>query len=189
MGMGEPMLNLGEVIPAIRVMTDQEGMALSPRRITVSTAGILPGIEELGAADVGVNIAISLNSPDDELRDQIMPINRRYPLRSLLDACRRFPLRARRRITFEYVLLGGLNDTVDHARRLAKLLRGLPCKLNLIPWNPDPHLSFRRPSEGDVRRFQQVLLDQCFTVSVRYSKGVDVGAACGQLAGHWTPAE
>lgn len=188
MGMGEPMLNLDAVIPAVRVMTDPDGMALSPRRITVSTAGVLPGIEELGAADLGVNIAISLNAPDDDLRDEIMPINRRYPIRSLLDACRRFPLRARRRITFEYVLLGGLNDSADHARRLAKLLRGLPCKLNLIPWNPAPHLPFRRPPEENVRRFQQVLLDHFFTVSVRYSKGADVGAACGQLAGHWKPA-
>ena len=116
-----------------------------------------------------------------------MPINRRYPIAALVDACRRFPLKTRRRTTFEYVLLGGLNDSVGDAGRLAAILRGLPCKINLIPWNPDPHLPFHRPTEESVREFQQELLDRCYTVSVRYSKGADVGAACGQLAGHWKP--
>ncbi|MGI8907353.1 MAG: 23S rRNA (adenine(2503)-C(2))-methyltransferase RlmN [Candidatus Sumerlaeaceae bacterium] len=185
MGMGEPMLNLDQVIPALRLLIDSDGMDVSPRRITVSTSGILPGIERLGQADTGVNIAISLNASNDEFRNQIMPINKAYPTASLLEACRAFPLKSRRRITFEYVLLGGLNDKRENAKELAALLRGLPCKINLIPWNPDSHLPYQRPSEESVRRFQQYLLDQHFTVSVRYSKGMDIGAACGQLAGHW----
>ncbi len=185
MGMGEPMLNLDAVIPAIRILTDPDGVTISSRRVTVSTAGILPGIEQLGAANLGVNIAISLNASNDSFRNEIMPLNRKYPIADLLNACRAFPLKARRRITFEYVLLGGLNDTVEDAKRLAKLLQGFECKVNLIPWNPDSHLPFERPSEQVVRRFQQVFLDKQFTVSIRYSKGLDIGGACGQLAGHW----
>jgi 23S rRNA (adenine2503-C2)-methyltransferase len=184
MGMGEPMLNLDNVLPALRLLTDPEGIGIAARRITVSTSGILPGIEQLGDAALGVNIAISLNATSNEFRNEIMPINRKYPIEKLLDACRRFPIPTRRRITFEYVLLGGLNDSLKNARELAGLLRGMQCKINLIPWNPDPHLNFKRPSEETIRRFQQYLLDQCFTVSVRFSKGVDIGAACGQLAGH-----
>jgi len=185
MGMGEPMLNLDNVIPAIQLLTDHSGMDVAPRRITVSTSGIVPGIDRLGEADLGVNLAISLNGSNDEFRSKIMPINKRYPISELLDACRRFPLRNRRRIMFEYVMLAGENDSVENALELAKLLEGIPCKINLIPWNPDPQLPFRRPSEETIRRFQQELLDRWFTVSVRYSKGVDIGAACGQLAGHW----
>src|SRR5690606_31030981 len=122
---------------------------------------------------------------NDEFRSKIMPINKRYPIAELLDACRRFPLRNRRRIMFEYVMLAGENDSVDNAKELADLLGTIPCKINLIPWNPDPNLPFRRPDETTIRRFQQELLERYFTVSVRYSKGVDIGAACGQLAGHW----
>lgn len=185
MGMGEPMLNLDAVIPAIRVLTDVDGVAIAARRVTVSTSGIVPAIERFADERLNVNIAISLNASNDEFRDQIMPINRKYPIKMLLDACRRFPLHHRRRITFEYVMLGGQNDRLENAKELAKLLRDMPCKINLIPWNPDPHLPFSRPAEETIRRFQQYLLDQNFTVSVRYSKGVDIGAACGQLAGHW----
>jgi 23S rRNA (adenine2503-C2)-methyltransferase len=185
MGMGEPMLNLDNVIPAIRLLTDKNGMEVSPRRITVSTSGIVPGIDRLGEADLGVNLAISLNASNDEFRSRIMPINKRWPISELLDACRRFPLRNRRRITFEYVMLAGENDSIQNARELGDLLQNLPCKINLIPWNPDPNLPFHRPDEETIRRFQQELLDRYFTVSVRYSKGIDIGAACGQLAGHW----
>ncbi len=185
MGMGEPMLNLDNVIPAIKILTDPNGVGVSPRRITVSTSGIIPGIDRLGDADLGVNLAISLNGSNDEFRSRIMPINKRYPIADLLEACRRFPLKNRRRITFEYVMLGGENDRVEHALELAALLEDLPCKINLIPWNPDENLPFKRPEEETVRRFQQELLDRYFAVSVRYSKGMDIGAACGQLAGHW----
>ncbi len=185
MGMGEPMLNLDNVIPAIKLLTDRSGIGVAPRRITVSTSGIIPGLDRLGAEDLGVNLAISLNASNNEFRDRIMPINKRYPIEDLLDACRRFPLRNRRRITFEYVMLGGENDSLENARELAALLEDIPCKINLIPWNPDENLPFRRPEEHTIRRFQQELLDRYFTVSVRYSKGMDIGAACGQLAGHW----
>lgn len=185
MGMGEPMLNLDNVIPAIRLLTDPHGMGVAPRRITVSTSGIVPGIEKLGAAGLGVNLAISLNASNDEFRNKIMPINKAYPIAKLLDACRQYPLLNRRRITFEYVMLGNENDSLDDARRLGRLLRDIPCKVNLIPWNPDPNLPFSRPGETAIRQFQQELRDQNYTVSVRYSKGLDIGAACGQLAGHW----
>ena len=185
MGMGEPMLNLDSVIPAIRLLTDPDGMGVSPRRITVSTSGIVPGIDRLGEADLGVNLAISLNASNNDFRTRIMPINKAYPIEALLDACRRFPLKNRRRITFEYVMLGGENDSEHNARELTRLLRNIPCKVNLIPWNPDPNLPFKRPDESSIRRFQQVLSDSHYTVSVRYSKGMDIGAACGQLAGHW----
>jgi 23S rRNA (adenine2503-C2)-methyltransferase len=185
MGMGEPLLNLDNVIPAVRILTHPDAVAIAGRRVTISTSGILPGIERLARENLNANIAISLNASNNQFRDQIMPVNRKYPIEALLDACRAFPLQRRRRITFEYVLLGGLNDSLKNAAELAKLLRGLPCKVNLIPWNPDPHLSFMRPDEQTVEAFQQYLLDRNFTASIRYSKGVDIGAACGQLAGHW----
>lgn len=185
MGMGEPLLNLDNVLPALRLITDESALGFAPRRVTVSTSGILPGIERLGEEDLGVNIAISLNASNNEFRDQVMPINRKWPIEALLETCRNFPLRRRRLITFEYVMLGGLNDAPANARELAELVDDLPCKINLIPWNPDPHLPYSRPAEETVRRFQQILLDYGYGVSVRYSKAVDIGGACGQLAGHW----
>lgn len=185
MGMGEPMLNLDNVIPAIRLLTDPNGIGVSPRRITVSTSGIVPAIDKLGAADTGVNIAISLNASNDEFRNQIMPINKKYPIDQLLESCRNFPMKTGRRITFEYVMLAGLNDSSRNAKELAALLRGMPCKVNLIPWNPDPQLPFNRPEEKAIRTFQALLQEKNYTVTVRYSKGLDIGAACGQLAGHW----
>lgn len=185
MGMGEPLLNLENVLPALRLIIDPEGMGFTPRRVTVSTSGILPGIERLGQEDLGVNIAISLNASNNEFRNEIMPINRRFPIERLLETCREFPLRKRRLITFEYVLLSGLNDKASHAHELAELVADLPCKINLIPWNPDPHLPYKRPAEDAVRRFQNILLGNGHAVSVRFSKAVDIGGACGQLAGHW----
>lgn len=188
MGMGEPLLNTGELLPALRVLTDPDAVAVAARRVTVSTSGILPGIERLAEESLDVQLAISLNGSNNTIRSEIMPINRKYPIEDLLETCRRFPLKRRRRVTFEYVLLKGLTDGIEHARELAALLRGLPCKINLIPWNPDPHLPYERPGEESIQAFQQYLLDQWFTVSVRYSKGVDIGAACGQLAGHFQEA-
>lgn len=185
MGMGEPLLNLDAVIPAVRVITDPDGIAMAARRVTLSTSGILPGIERLAKENLNVNLAISLNASNNEFRNKIMPINKRWPIEALLDACSSFPLKHRRRITFEYVMLGGANDSLKNAAELAKLLRGLPCKINLIPWNPDPHLPYERPHENRVEAFQQYLLDRNYTASIRYSKGVDIAAACGQLAGHW----
>jgi 23S rRNA (adenine2503-C2)-methyltransferase len=181
MGMGEPLANFDEVLAALRVMTDATGLGISPRRITLSTDGLVPGINRLAASGIKVNLAISLNASTDEVRDRIMPVNRRYPIKELLAACRRFPLDNRRRITFEYVLLGGVNDFPEDAVRLARLLRGIRCKVNLIPFNPFPGSGFERPADAAVRRFQQVLLDHRYTAPVRESRGRDISAACGQL--------
>ncbi len=181
MGMGEPLDNLDAVLEALAVIASPQGMGFSPRRITVSTDGIAPGIERLGAAATKVNLAVSLNATTDAVRDSIMPVNRRYPLRTLLAACRRYPLAPRRRITFEYVLLGGVNDTPADARRLVGLLHGLRCKVNLIPFNPFPGSAFTRPDERRVREFQSLLLESRLTAPVRESRGRDISAACGQL--------
>jgi 23S rRNA (adenine2503-C2)-methyltransferase len=179
MGMGEPLENLGEVAEALRRMTDL--MGISKRRITLSTSGISPMIDELARKAPRVNLAISLNATTDEVRDRIMPVNRRYPLKSLLDACRRYPLEPRRRITFEYVLLQGINDTTDDARRLVKILKGIPCKVNLIPFNPYPGAFYRRPADEEVEQFQKIVLGGNVTALIRKSKGQDILAACGQL--------
>lgn len=183
MGMGEPLLNTDNVIQAIRIMTDAEGLDLGPRRITVSTSGILPGLEQLAAADLNVGLAISLNAVTQEERVEVMPITRRYPLDELLDACRRFPLRKGTRITFEYVLLAGVNDSPHHARAIARLLHGIPSKVNVIPFNPDPLLPYRRPADEVVEKFADVLREKFVQTNVRWSKALDVSGACGQLAG------
>ncbi|HSD84569.1 MAG TPA: 23S rRNA (adenine(2503)-C(2))-methyltransferase RlmN [Anaerolineae bacterium] len=181
MGMGEPLANFDEVMKALIIITSEPGLGFSPRRVTVSTDGLVPEIGRLGSSGVKVNLAVSLNATTDEVRDRLMPVNRRYPIKALLDACRRFPLEPRRRITFEYVMLKGVNDTVEDALRLAKLLRGIKCKVNLIPFNPFPGSEFRRPDDAAVRRFQKVLLDRHYTSPVRESRGRDISAACGQL--------
>ncbi|MFA5073621.1 MAG: 23S rRNA (adenine(2503)-C(2))-methyltransferase RlmN [Nitrospirota bacterium] len=181
MGMGEPLLNFEEVLKALQLITSDTGLGFSPRRVTLSTAGIVPAIAALGKSGVRVNLAISLNATTDEVRDRIMPINKRYPLQELLAACRRFPLEPRRRITFEYVLLKGVNDSEQDARRLATMLHGIRCKINLIPFNPFPGSEFEMPDDTAVRRFQKILLDRGFTAPVRESRGKDISAACGQL--------
>jgi len=181
MGMGEPLANFDEVVKAIKLITSGTGLGFSPRRVTVSTNGLVPEIEKLGLAGVKVNLAVSLNASTDEIRNRIMPVNKRYPIRALLAACKRFPLEPRRRITFEYVLLRGVNDSVDDAQRLTTMLRGIRCKVNLIPFNPFSGSEFKRPHDAVVRRFQQVLLDAHYTAPVRESRGQDISAACGQL--------
>jgi 23S rRNA (adenine2503-C2)-methyltransferase len=181
MGMGEPLANFEEVIKAIRVITSDRALGFSGRRLTLSTNGLIPEIEALGRADVKVNLAVSLNATTDETRDRIMPVNRRYPLKDLLAACARFPLDPRRRITFEYVLLRGVNDSEDDALRLTRLLKGIKCKVNLIPFNPFPGSEFKRPDEAAVKRFQKILHDNHYTTLVRESRGRDISAACGQL--------
>lgn len=181
MGMGEPLANLDNVLSALEIITAEKGLGFSPRRVTLSTNGLAPEIEKLGKSGVKVNLAVSLNATSDEVRDRIMPVNKRYPIRELLAACRRFPLEPRRRITFEYVLLRGVNDSEDDARRLARLLKGIKCKVNLIPFNPFPGSEFRRPDEATVRTFQKILLDHHYTAPVRESRGRDISAACGQL--------
>ncbi len=183
MGMGEPLNNYENVMKAIRVMTDGRGMDLSPRRITLSTSGVVPGIRRLAAEPVVPNLAISLNATTDAVRDVLIPINRKWKIADLLQACRDFPLEARRRITFEYVLIEGVNDTPDDARRLVLLLKGLKKKLNLIPLNPDPWIPLRPPSEDRVLAFQKILIDNHITANIRRARGDDVSAACGMLAG------
>jgi 23S rRNA (adenine2503-C2)-methyltransferase len=181
MGMGEPLANFEEVVKALKVITSEIGLGFSPRRVTVSTDGLVPEIARLGKCAVKVNLAVSLNATTDEIRDGIMPVNRRYSLKVLLDACKRFPLEPRRRITFEYVLLKGVNDSPDDAQRLAKLLSGMKCKVNLIPLNPFPGSEFERPDDEALRRFQKILVDHHYTAPVRESRGRDISAACGQL--------
>lgn len=181
MGMGEPLANLGEVTEALLRLTTILG--ISKRRITVSTSGIAPKILELEAKAPHVNLAISLNAATDEVRDKIMPVNKKYPLKLLLETCRRFPLGPGRRITFEYVMLGGINDSPGDAKRLVTMLRGLQCKVNLIPFNQYEGAEFRRPSEESILKFQDVLLTTPIPALIRKSKGQDILAACGQLKG------
>jgi 23S rRNA (adenine2503-C2)-methyltransferase len=182
MGMGEPLANLDNVVRALTIITSQEGLQFSTRRVTVSTAGLVPEMDRLGKA-VTVNLAVSLNATTDEVRSRLMPINRKYPLQELLDACKRFPLPARRMITIEYVLIEGVNDTVDDARRLVRLLGSIPAKVNLIPFNEHEGCSLRKSDQETIDRFHKYLLDKHITVITRSSRGADISAACGQLRG------
>ncbi len=182
MGMGEPMHNFDGVSRALTLLQHPWGAAFSPRRITVSTVGMVPGIEKLGQLMPAPNLAISLNATTDEVRDRLMPVNRRWPIAVLLDAARRFPLSHGRRVTFEYVLLAGVNDSDDDADRLPRLLRGIPTKVNLIPWNPFAGPAFARPSAERIRTFQERLRQGGLAVYIRTPRGDDIDAACGQLA-------
>ena len=181
MGMGEPLHNYDNTMQALRMLHAEPGLAISPRRVTLSTVGIVPGLERLAREALMPNLAVSLHATTDEQRTMLVPPNRKYPLADILEACRRFPLKKRSRITFEYVLLDGVNDTADDARRLVKLLSGIKAKVNLIPLNPAPGIPFQRPSDARVDRFAQILADRHITVSVRKSRGQDIRAACGQL--------
>lgn len=181
MGQGEPLLNFEPVMAALRIMLDPNGMRLGPRHVTLSTSGIVPGIERLAQEKVRPKLAISLNASTDEQRDAIMPINRKYPLEALLAACREYPLGPREYLTFEYVLLGGFNDSPEDARRVARLLSGIRVKVNLIPWNPG-ELPYRAPTAERIEEFRQALFAKGVPAFVRYSRGQDVNAACGQLA-------
>lgn len=180
MGMGEPLANYENVVKALHVLTNDYGLQFSNRRVTVSTAGLAPKIADLGG-DTRVSLAVSLNAVDNQTRTRLMPINRTYPIEKLLRECARFPLPNRRMITVEYVLLRGVNDSEEEARRLARLLRPLRAKINLIPFNLFENAPFRSPKEEQVLAFQNVLLQQGYTTIVRRSKGRDIGAACGQL--------
>ena len=181
MGQGEPLLNYEPVMAALRILLDPNGMAITPKHTTLSTSGIIPGIERLGGEKVRPKLAISLNASSNEQRDKIMPINRKYPIEDLLAACARYPLRPWEHLTFEYVLLGGFNDTPEDARRVAKLLATLRAKVNLIPWNPG-ELPYKKPDEARIEEFQRILDEKGVRAFVRYSRGQDVMAACGQLA-------
>ncbi|HLV00791.1 MAG TPA: 23S rRNA (adenine(2503)-C(2))-methyltransferase RlmN [Acidobacteriota bacterium] len=182
MGMGEPLYNYQNVLKAFRLFVDSVGMDLSYRKVTLSTSGVVPVLEKLASEPVVPNLAISLNATTEETRHQIMPINEKWSMEELLDCCRRFPLDARRRITFEYVLLAGENDSDRDAHRLGSLLRRIPAKVNLIPFNPSPGLSHRRPSAERVEHFRSLLNKKGLAAFVRRTRGGDVSAACGQLA-------
>ena len=183
MGMGEPLLNLDNVIPALRLMLDDNAYGLSRRRVTVSTSGVIPGMDRL-RDECPVALAVSLHAPNDELRDRLVPVNRRYPLKELLAACNRYLEKAPRDfITFEYVMLQGVNDSVEHARELLGIAKRVRCKFNLIPFNPFPGSEFNRSDPERIRRFAAVLQGAGLTVTTRKTRGDDIAAACGQLAG------
>ncbi|MFQ5926500.1 MAG: 23S rRNA (adenine(2503)-C(2))-methyltransferase RlmN [Terriglobia bacterium] len=182
MGQGEPLLNYEHVRRAVRLLADPNGMKIALRKITLSTVGIVPGIRRLGEEEVRPKLAVSLNATTDEVRSQIMPINKKYPLGELLAACRDYPLHPRERITFEYVLLAGVNDTREDALRLVRLLGGLRAKVNLIPWNRVPGVPYRTPGEPAVGEFQKILTDRGVLALIRRSRGQDIFGACGQLA-------
>jgi 23S rRNA (adenine2503-C2)-methyltransferase len=181
MGMGEPLHNYDETMKALRILVDKEGLAVPPRRVTLSTVGLLPALERLAREPIMPNLAISLHAPTDAQRGALVPINRKYGIHEIIDACARFPLKRRSRITFEYVLLAGVNDRPEDARKLAKLLASVKAKVNLIPLNAAAGIPFERPSDEAVDRFASILSERGLTVSVRKSRGRDIRAACGQL--------
>jgi 23S rRNA (adenine2503-C2)-methyltransferase len=181
MGMGEPLANYAQTLKALAIMTDgKAGIGISPRRITLSTAGLVPQMKRL-MEETQVNLAVSLHATTDELRSKLMPVNRKYPLAELIECCRSLPVPKRKRITFEYVLLRGLNHAAADARRLAQLLTGVRCKINLIPFNPHPGSPFHRPTAAEVEAFRRQLSAYGFQVNVRAPRGDDIQAACGQL--------
>jgi len=179
MGMGEPFLNYENFIKSVRLLT--EGVGFAESRMTVSTSGIIPRIHDFGAESVRPKLAISLNAPNDELRSQVMPLNKKWNLEMLMQAARDFPLRNRERITFEYVLLNGVNDAAQHARQVVELVRGIRCKVNLIALNPGPGIDYKTPEEHRVREFQEILMKGGVPAFVRRPRGLDIYAACGQL--------
>jgi 23S rRNA (adenine2503-C2)-methyltransferase len=188
MGMGEPLANYRSLKVALDLLLSEDGPNFSHRHVTVSTSGLVPVLQRLGE-ETQVKLAVSLNATTDAQRDAIMPINRRYPLARLLEACRAFPMKQGRRITFEYVLLGGVNDADEDAERLARLIRGIPAKVNLIPYNENPGLGFRAPAPERVEAFQAILVGRNVTVVVRKNRGRDIAAACGQLAAEGGPGD
>jgi len=183
MGMGEPLLNYDAVLIALRLMLDDHAYGLSRRRVTVSTSGVVPMMDRL-AQDCPVALAVSLHAPNDALRDELVPLNQKYPLKELIAACDRYlPFAPRDFITFEYCMLDGVNDQDQHAKELIKLLKGLRCKLNLIPFNPFPASGLKRSPAERVKQFAQILQDADLVTTVRKTRGDDIAAACGQLAG------
>lgn len=181
MGMGEPLDNLENVAKAVKIFSDENGLSISARRQTISTSGLAPKIEKLGQMNLGVLLAISLHAVDDELRQKLMPINKAYNIKSVIDAVKEFPIDQRKRVMFEYLMIKGLNDDIKAAKKLVKLLHGIKAKVNLIYFNPYPGTPFQRPDEKDVQKFQRYLLDHGVLCTVRQSKGLDISAACGQL--------
>jgi 23S rRNA (adenine2503-C2)-methyltransferase len=183
MGMGEPLANYENTMKAIELMLHPDAFKFSSRRVTLSTVGLLPEMERMAKERIRFRLAISLNATDEETRSHLMPVNRRYPLKKVLDLCRKFPLQPRSRITFEYVMVKDINDSPRDAKRLLKMLKGIPSKVNLIPLNEAPGIPFKRPSDETVREFQEILMEGGLTAIVRASKGAEISAACGQLSG------
>ncbi len=183
MGMGEPLENYDNLKKALDILMDHYGLCYSPRKLTVSTAGIIPGIKRLGR-DTGVNLTVSVGASDDDLRTRLMPVNKKYPLGMLMDTLKSYPLAPRQRITFAYTLIHGINDSQSHALKFARLIKGINSKVNLIAFNPYPGCEFQSPSRERVERFQSILIKQNLTVMIRESRGRDIDAACGQLHAH-----
>jgi 23S rRNA (adenine2503-C2)-methyltransferase len=181
MGMGEPLHNYDATMRALRILHEPHGLSISPRRITLSTVGVLPALQRLAGEPLMPNLAISLHATTEDTRDRLVPVNRKYGLEDLLNACRAFPLKKRNRITFEYVMLDGVNDSPADARRLVKLMHGIKSKINLLPLNEAAGIDFRRPDDARVNEFARILAESGLTVSVRKSRGRDIRAACGQL--------
>ena len=183
MGMGEPLLNYDAVVPAMRLMRDDLGFGLASRRVTISTAGLVPGIRRLRDT-IDVALAVSLHAPEDELRTQLVPLNRKYPIAQLMDACRDYiSEKHKRSVTFEYTLMDGINDHPKHAAKVVKLLRTLPSKLNLIPFNPFPGTRYQRSKPERIERFKEIVMQGGLIATVRKTRGEDIDAACGQLVG------
>jgi 23S rRNA (adenine2503-C2)-methyltransferase len=182
MGMGEPLLNFDNVVRAMNLMMDDFAYGLSKRRVTLSTAGVIPALDRLREVS-DVSLALSLHAPNDELRDQLVPLNKKYPIAELIAACKRYVGNDRRRITVEYVMLDGVNDSVQHARELVRLLKDVPAKVNLIPFNPFPNTHYRRSSQAVINRFRDILMQNDLTTITRKTRGDDIDAACGQLVG------
>jgi len=182
MGMGEPLANYKNILKAINIITNDSGLGFSKRKVTVSTCGIVPMIEQLGK-DTVINLAVSLNASNNKTRDYLMPINRMYPIEKLIEVCRLYPMPKRRRITFEYILMEGVNDSPEDAENLAQLMKSIRCKFNLIPFNEFPESQFRTPSDERIDTFRKILIKHKYTAVTRKSKGRDILAACGQLRG------
>lgn len=181
MGMGEPLHNLDEVVQAIGILSELNGLAISPKRQTISTSGIAPQIENLGKLDLGVQLAISLHAVDDELRSKLMPINKTYNIQAVIDAVRRFPIDTRKRVMFEYLVIRDINDDLVSAKKLLKLLNGIKAKVNLILFNPHSESKYQRPEMKKVEEFADFLVSKGLLATIRESRGVDISAACGQL--------
>ncbi len=181
MGMGEPLDNYNNLVKAIKIIANPDGLNIAPRRQTVSTSGIAPKIKRLGEENLGVNLAISLHAVDDKLREQLIPLNKAYNIKSVIEAIKEFPIDKRKKVMFEYLVIKDVNDNLESAKKLVKLLDGIPSKVNLIYFNPYPGSSFKRPDEETMKKFQRYLLDRGITCTIRQSKGIDISAACGQL--------
>ena len=181
MGMGEPLDNYDNLVKAIKILANSDGMNIAPRRQTVSTSGIAPKIVKLGNENLGVNLAISLHAVDDELREKLIPLNKAYNIKSVIEAIRNFPIDKRKKVMFEYLVIKDVNDDINSAKKLVKLLNGIPSKVNLIYFNPYPGTDFKRPDDDTMKKFQDYLINKGIMCTIRKSKGMDISAACGQL--------